>query len=102
MRKNLGAKPYLYPMPVLIVGTYDKDGVPNAMNAAWGCIADYKQIAMYLARELTDLSLPRLGEVFGRDHSTVLHGWRTISNRMAEESDLRTELADMREELIGH
>ena len=51
MRKNLGAKPYLYPMPVLIVGTYDKDGVPNAMNAAWGCIADYKQIAMYLAAE---------------------------------------------------
>lgn len=36
MKKNFGAKPMLYPMPVLIIGTYDEKGVPNAMNAAWG------------------------------------------------------------------
>ncbi|MDD3243249.1 MAG: chromosomal replication initiator protein DnaA [Eubacteriales bacterium] len=65
-------------------------------------IASARQIAMYLTRELTDLSLPRLGEVFGRDHTTVLHGWKAVSNRMAEDSELRTQLADMREELIGH
>ena len=35
MRKNFGAKTWIYPMPVLIVGTYDENGVPNAMNAAW-------------------------------------------------------------------
>ena len=35
MRKNSGPKPWLYPMPVLIIGTYDENGVPNAMNAAW-------------------------------------------------------------------
>lgn len=35
MRQNFGAKPYVYPMPVLIVGTYDENGIPNAMNAAW-------------------------------------------------------------------
>ena len=40
MRKNFGAKTWLYPMPVLIVGTYDESGVPNAMNAAWGGIYD--------------------------------------------------------------
>lgn len=40
MRKNFGAKTWLYPMPVLIVGTYDEGGVPNAMNAAWGGIYD--------------------------------------------------------------
>jgi len=34
MRKNFGAKTWLYPMPVLIVGTYDENGTPNAMNAA--------------------------------------------------------------------
>ena len=33
MRKNFGSKSWLYPMPVLIVGTYDENGVPNAMNA---------------------------------------------------------------------
>lgn len=48
MRKNFGAKPYMYPMPVLIIGSYDENGVPNAMNAAWGGIADYKKVSLYL------------------------------------------------------
>ena len=34
-RVNFGAKPLMYPQPVLIIGTYDENGVPNAMNAAW-------------------------------------------------------------------
>ena len=40
MRKNFGAKPWTYPQPVFIIGTYDEMGRPNAMNAAWGGI-DY-------------------------------------------------------------
>ena len=51
MRKNFGANPHLYPMPVLIIATYGKDGTPDAMNAAWGCIADTNRIVMYLAAE---------------------------------------------------
>ena len=49
MRKNFGAKPFVYPQPVFIIASYDEDGVADAMNAAWGCIADYKKIALYLA-----------------------------------------------------
>ena len=49
MRKNFGAKTWLYPMPVLIVGTYDTHGVPNAMNAAWGGIYDTNQVMLCLA-----------------------------------------------------
>ncbi len=49
MRKNFGAKTWLYPMPVLIVGTYDENGNPNAMNAAWGGIYDTNQIMVCLA-----------------------------------------------------
>ena len=49
MRKNFGAKCWLYPMPVLIVGTYDENGAPNAMNAAWGGIYDTNQIMVCLA-----------------------------------------------------
>lgn len=49
MRKNLGPKTYLFPMPVLIIGTYDEKGVPNAMNAAWGGIYDTNQIFICLA-----------------------------------------------------
>lgn len=36
MRKNFGAKPWVYPQPVLMIGTYDENGTPNLMNAAWG------------------------------------------------------------------
>ena len=51
MRKNFGAKSWLYPMPVLIVATYDEGGAPNAMNAAWGGIYDTNQIMVCLADE---------------------------------------------------
>lgn len=49
MRKNFGAKTWLYPMPVLIIGTYDEKGVPNAMNAAWGGIYDTAKVMVCLA-----------------------------------------------------
>ncbi|MBE6639463.1 MAG: flavin reductase family protein [Ruminococcaceae bacterium] len=51
MRKNFGVKTWLYPMPVLIIGTYDENGVPNAMNAAWGGIYDTNQVMVCLADE---------------------------------------------------
>lgn len=38
MKRSIGAKTILYPTPVLIVGTYDKEGKPNGMTAAWGGI----------------------------------------------------------------
>lgn len=38
MKMNLGPKPYIYPLPVLIVGTYGEDGTPDAMNVAYGGI----------------------------------------------------------------
>ena len=51
MRKNLGAKPFIYPLPVLIVAAYDENSVANAMNAAWGTVADFNQVAIYLAKD---------------------------------------------------
>lgn len=51
MRKNFGKKTWLYPMPVLIVGTYCEDGRPNAMNAAWGGIYDTNLVMVCLADE---------------------------------------------------
>ena len=49
MRKDFGAKALLFPMPVLIIGTYNADGTPNAMNAAWGGISDDTQISICLS-----------------------------------------------------
>jgi len=50
-------------------------------------VAFARQVAMYIARELTELSLPEIGQNFGgRDHSTVIHAYETIQNK--KETDL--------------
>ena len=53
MRKDLGSKTLLFPMPVLIIGTYDENGEADAMNAAWGGIYDYNQITISLSGHVT-------------------------------------------------
>ncbi|MBQ8199080.1 MAG: flavin reductase family protein [Lachnospiraceae bacterium] len=60
-RKNFGAKPFIYPMPVLIVGTYDENGVPNAMNAAWGTITDMNEITISMSPHKTTANLEKTG-----------------------------------------
>lgn len=51
MRKSFGIQTWMYPMPVLMVGTYNPDGTPNAMNAAWGGIYDTNQIMLCLSHD---------------------------------------------------
>jgi len=59
-----------------------------------------RQIAMYLAREETDASLPQIGEALGgRNHSTVLHGVQKIAQTVAEDEALRREIGDIRRQL---
>ncbi len=59
-------------------------------------ITNARQIAIYISRELTDLSLPKIGEAFGgRDHSTVLHAERKIRNRMSEERSVYNQVHDL-------
>ena len=52
-------------------------------------MVDSRHLAMYLARELTDSSLPKIGERFGgRDHTTVLHAVEKITKLMQEDRDM--------------
>ncbi|WP_144206794.1 chromosomal replication initiator protein DnaA [Mycobacterium tilburgii] len=51
-------------------------------------LAQSRQIAMYLCRELTDLSLPKIGQAFGRDHTTVMYAQRKILSEMAERHEV--------------
>ena len=51
MKKDLGAQTLMFPMPVLIIATYNQDGSANAMNAAWGGIHDTNQIGICIAPE---------------------------------------------------
>ena len=51
MRKNFGAKPMCYPMPVYMIATYGKDGTPNVMNAAWGGITEDTEITICVSED---------------------------------------------------
>lgn len=60
-RVNFGTKPVMYPMPVLIVATYDENGVPDAMNAAWGIITDMNEISISMSQHKTTDNLAKTG-----------------------------------------
>lgn len=60
--KSFGTKAWLLPQPVLIIGTYDKDGKPNAMNAAWAGTWDYKEIMISMGNHATTENLNLCGD----------------------------------------
>ena len=63
-------------------------------------VAFPRQIAMFLSRELTDLSLPKIGEEFGgRDHTTVIHAHEKIANLLKTDTQLQRQVKDIQEEL---
>ena len=69
MRKDFGAKPWLFPQPFLIIGTYDEKGVPDAMNAAWGGTYDYTEVIVSLSEHKTTKNL-RLKKAFTLSFAT--------------------------------
>lgn len=60
--KSFEPKPWVAPQPVLIIGTYNEDGLPNAMNAAWGGQWDMKEIIISMGKHQTTKNLNRNGE----------------------------------------
>ena len=85
MRKNFGAKEMCYPMPVFIIGTYNEDGTPNAMNAAWGgvteeaqltiCVdADHKTAENVLSRKAFTVSMGTAKYVAACDYVGIVSG----------------------------
>ena len=85
MRKDMGANAQLYPMPVLIIGSYDEDGNPDLMNAAWGgisndtqisiCISDYhKTTKNILKRKAFTVSVGTADTVAGCDYVGIVSG----------------------------
>ena len=88
MRKNFGAKPILYPQPVFIIATYNPDGTPNAMNAAWGGISEENEITMcisashkttanVLARKAFTVSMGTVDTVVACDYLGIASGNET-------------------------
>lgn len=63
-------------------------------------IAFPRQIAMYLCRKLTDISLPKIGEAFGgRDHSTVIHAYEKISDKLNNDENLQNAVNEIERKL---
>ena len=93
MRKNFGPKPMMYPMPVLIIGTYNEDGTPNAMNAAWGGIADTEIISICLgshrttdnifARKAFTVSMATAETVVAADYVGIVSGEK-VADKVAK------------------
>lgn len=66
-----------------------------------GRINQARQIAMFLSRDLTDLSLPQIGDIFGgRSHTTVLHGCSKITEEMEFDSGLRNHIQSIKQTLL--
>ena len=60
--KSFGQKSWMLPQPVLIIGTYNADGTPNAMNAAWGGQWDAKEIVISMGAHATTENLARCND----------------------------------------
>ena len=69
MKKNLGKKNWMFPMPVLMIGTYGEDGTPDVMNAAWGGITLEDEITICI-----DTSHKTWGNIAARKAFTVAFG----------------------------
>ncbi len=85
MRKDFGAKPCIYPEPVLIIATYNEDGTANAMNAAWGgihedfeiglCLSpEHKTVKNILARKAFTVSFATKETLVGADYVGIVSG----------------------------
>ena len=82
MRKNFGAKPLTYPQPVFIIATYDENGTPDAMNAAWGGISEislclsagHKTVKNLLKRGAFTVSMADAEHVVACDYVGLVSG----------------------------
>lgn len=103
MRKNFGSKPLVYPQPVFIIGAYDENDVPNAMNAAWGGISEANEISIclspehktvknILARKAFTVSMATADTVVACDYVGIVSG-NEVENKL-EKAHFHTERSE--------
>ena len=107
MKQSLGAKTLIYPTPVLVVGSYDADGRPNVMTAAWGGIACSKPPCVsvslraatathgnIVARKAFTISLPNGAQVAAADYFGLVSGRKVDKFAATGLTPARSELVD--------
>jgi flavin reductase (DIM6/NTAB) family NADH-FMN oxidoreductase RutF len=107
MKKSLGPKTLIYPTPVLVVGTYDKDGKPNVMTASWGgiCCSQPPCIAVSLRkatqsylnikeRKAFTISIPSADYVKQADYFGLVSGRNTNKFAVTKLSPKKSTIVD--------
>lgn len=107
MKTSLGAKPFVYPTPVFVVGTYDADGRPNVMTVAWGgiccskppCVAISVRKATYTygnleKRKAFTVSIPSRDHVKIADYFGIASGRDVNKLAVADLTPVRSDLVD--------
>jgi len=107
VKQSLGAKTLIYPTPVLVVGSYDADGEPNVMTAAWGGIACSKPPCVsvslraatathgnIVARKAFTISLPNGAQVAAADYFGLVSGRKVDKFAATGLTPARSELVD--------
>lgn len=107
MKQSLGANTLLYPAPVLLVGTYDLEGKPNLMNAAWGgicnsqppCIAvsirkERHSYAAVVERKAFTIGIPSEAQVKEADYVGIVSGRKVDKFAVTGLTPVKSELVD--------
>ena len=107
MKKSIGAKTQLFPTPVLMIGTYDQNGKPNLMNAAWGgiccsqppCVAVSLRKATYsynciLERKAFTVGIACEGKIAEADYCGIFSGRDSDKFATTGLTPVRSELVD--------
>ncbi len=73
MKKDLGVKPFLFPMPVLMIATYNEDNSVDVMNMAWGGICDTNKVALNLSEDHKTVANIKARKAFTISVADVAH-----------------------------
>ena len=97
MLKDLGVKPFVFPMPVLMIATYNEDGTVDVMNMAWGGVCDDDKVALNLSEDhATSENIKRTGaftlSVADIDHIEAADFFGIASSKMMKDKFARSGL----------
>lgn len=105
-KKDLGKIPAIFPMPVLMIGTYDEKGTVDVMNAAWGQVCDNDKIIISLTESHKTVKNIKLNKAFtvalaDRDHVEVADYFGIVSANNAQDKFERSGFTAIRSENVN-
>ena len=89
---------------MIFAAVYRKYGIPKEEltgNRRTREIAQARHIAIYLIRKITEMSLPNIGKIFGRDHTTILSSCETVEKKLHSDAVLAMDINTMIKEVTG-